>query len=668
MKKLLATTLHSTLLLICFCVSRCDEFQYSDPNYKYYSDQDGRLHSRYYTYSNTEFEHAVDDERCVGRPEVTIVEKVTLHGNVRGRQVSLCDGPGVDVRDRPSNPSSYGPKNSVRVFLGIPYAEPPVRKRNTESLQFKGELTPDTPVRDKYPVMVYIHGGHFEHGSGALFPGHMLAASQRVIVVTFNYRLGHLGFLATGDQNSPGNYGLLDQVAALKWVHENIDAFDGDRDKITLFGTGAGAASAAILALSPLSKGLVKRLILQNGAPVADWAFISDPRYMFNSSQVLGEGLGCSNEDMARLVECVATRSNSEIKILNLKPRVGWLPFGPVLDNFTRPSKERVLPESPLDMLRRGVLFEKDFAVLTGINRDQGADIFLEESQNLEVDETEFSRRIRGFMRMYNYSVNAEGIFEAIHFMYHPPVDPRNRTLLREAFVHMLTDRYYVSPMEEMVRLLLKNKVPTYAYVLNYTLQGYDTPLKGFVSSETEYLLLSGAPFLDPKFYPPGMKLEGASWTQEDRNMSIFMMQAWANFAKYGNPTPTRIFNTILWEPVSEPELPYLNLNATNTTSTMMPRYRERESRFWSSFLPFFLGREPPTMAPTLEPGVAELRVVSGALWGSVAVAALLLVLCLACCALYCRVRRKRTDVDDFEDLDTSREVIVDAQVQDTPV
>lgn len=111
-----------------------------------------------------------------------------------------------------------------------------------------------TPTRSLYPVMIYIHGGFFDHGSGNLFPGHMLAATQEVVVVTFNYRLGLLGFLATSDNSSAGNYGLLDMGQAISFVVENIRNFNGDPDRITLFGPDAGAASAGMLAMSPLTR------------------------------------------------------------------------------------------------------------------------------------------------------------------------------------------------------------------------------------------------------------------------------------------------------------------------------------------------------------------------------------------------------------------------------
>lgn len=116
---------------------------------------------------------------------------------------------------------------------------------------------------EKYPVMVYIHGGDFIHGASNLFPGHIMATFYKVVVVTLNYRLGALGFLSTGDMNSPGNYGILDQVMALKWVYENVEKFNGNRDSITLFGPGAGAASAGLLMVAPQTRHIVNKVIAQ---------------------------------------------------------------------------------------------------------------------------------------------------------------------------------------------------------------------------------------------------------------------------------------------------------------------------------------------------------------------------------------------------------------------
>lgn len=124
----------------------------------------------------------------------------------------------------------------------------------------------------KLPVMVWIHGGSLLNGSGSLphYAGDHLAA-RGVIVVTINYRLGVLGFLAHPDLNresghgGSGNYGLLDQIAALKWINRNIAAFGGDPDRVTIFGQSSGSFSVSMLVASPLANGLFRRAIGQSG-------------------------------------------------------------------------------------------------------------------------------------------------------------------------------------------------------------------------------------------------------------------------------------------------------------------------------------------------------------------------------------------------------------------
>jgi len=121
------------------------------------------------------------------------------------------------------------------------------------------------------PVMVFIYGGAFIGGSAAypLYDGARLAA-RGVVVVSFNYRVGVFGLLAhpmlsaESPQHTSGNYGLLDQIAALKWVQANIAAFGGDPTRVTVFGESAGAVSVAVLMTSPLTQGLFSQAILQS--------------------------------------------------------------------------------------------------------------------------------------------------------------------------------------------------------------------------------------------------------------------------------------------------------------------------------------------------------------------------------------------------------------------
>ncbi|XP_029820619.1 neuroligin-4, X-linked-like [Manacus vitellinus] len=123
----------------------------------------------------------------------------------------------------------------------------------------------------KKPVMVYIHGGSYMEGTGNMIDGSILASYGNVIVVTINYRLGVLGFLSTGDQAAKGNYGLLDQIQALRWIEENIGSFGGDPKRVTIFGSGAGASCVSLLTLSHYSEVLSTD---STGSPVKEFALI----------------------------------------------------------------------------------------------------------------------------------------------------------------------------------------------------------------------------------------------------------------------------------------------------------------------------------------------------------------------------------------------------------
>ena len=142
----------------------------------------------------------------------------------------------------------------------------------SEDCLFLNVWTPAAGPNKKFPVMIFIHGGGFIGGSGsvAIYNGRELA-KKGVAVVTFNYRVGPLGFLVhpalteESRHHSSGNYGLLDQIAALQWVRKNIHAFGGDPDNVTIFGQSAGAVSVACLMDSPLAQGLFNRAIAESG-------------------------------------------------------------------------------------------------------------------------------------------------------------------------------------------------------------------------------------------------------------------------------------------------------------------------------------------------------------------------------------------------------------------
>jgi para-nitrobenzyl esterase len=195
-------------------------------------------------------------------------------------------------------------KNNVRAWYGIPYAQPPVGKlrfrRAQPALEWDGTLAADkyasvcpqankkyftqnedcltlniwSPAAgaEKKAVLFYIHGGSFYAGSGneARYNGNKLAGREDVVVVTVNYRLGALGFLDFSclDENFEANCGLSDVVLALKWVYENIGAFGGDKDKITVIGQSAGAIITSALLVMPAAIPYISKAIIMSGGPV----------------------------------------------------------------------------------------------------------------------------------------------------------------------------------------------------------------------------------------------------------------------------------------------------------------------------------------------------------------------------------------------------------------
>ena len=154
------------------------------------------------------------------------------------------------------------------------------------------------------PVIVWIHGGSFSRGSAAEYdPDYLL--DQDIVLVTIQYRLGMFGFLSTETVDAPGNYGMLDQIAALKWVKQNIGAFSGDPDMVTIMGQQAGGASVHYHLLSPITRGLFNRAVSLSGTALCWWASIKRPQ---EKAKKLAQIVECPKDaflDMKKLIDCI---------------------------------------------------------------------------------------------------------------------------------------------------------------------------------------------------------------------------------------------------------------------------------------------------------------------------------------------------------------------------
>ncbi|XP_017718750.1 PREDICTED: liver carboxylesterase 1-like [Rhinopithecus bieti] len=273
----------------------------------------------------------------------------TVQGKVLGKFVSL-----------------EGFAQPVAVFLGIPFAKPPLgplrftppqpaepwsfvknatsyppmcsqdamagqvlselftnRKENiplkvSEDCLYLNIYTPaDLTKKNRLPVMVWIHGGGLMVGAASTYDGQVLAAHENVVVVTIQYRLGIWGFFSTGDEHSRGNWGHLDQLAALHWVQDNIARFGGNPGSVTIFGESAGGESVSVLVLSPLAKNLFHRAISESG--VALTAVLVKKDNVKPLAEQIAIVAGCQTTTSAVMVHCLRQKTEEELVETTLK-------------------------------------------------------------------------------------------------------------------------------------------------------------------------------------------------------------------------------------------------------------------------------------------------------------------------------------------------------------
>ncbi|EFX72170.1 hypothetical protein DAPPUDRAFT_308571 [Daphnia pulex] len=621
------------------------------------------------------------------------ISVTTPYGRIRGFYVHLFDGPGVPIGDRPGVYHNGKLWRRISTFLGIPYATPPVNEGRfkpprpkrawsiwdaidfgpacPQPVQYVGAskgvrymnedclylnvFTPTTgAVPEKYPVVFYIHGGDFERGASNTFPGHMLAAVGDVVVVTVNYRLGALGFLSTANEYSPGNYGMLDLTMALQWVYDNIYAFNGNKDLITVYGPGAGAAAAGLLAITPGSSHMVRQVFGQSGSPLADWAAVQDLLRVQNTSRVYGERLGCLVDQSHKLIECLRSRSFEELGNVRLNPDVGTWPWSPVVDREIRKPANNwyegweskdwgFLPDIPEELIRMRK-FNPGMRYLSGVTADEAAYVVYNNKSllpNFEITEQFFDMKIREYIHRYNYTYNPDGIYRAIKYMYTYWPDPKNTTHIREEYINFMSDALYKSPSDSMIKMMVDSGVPTYSYVLNTSINALNYPFWSRVPHNIEYFFLTGAPFMDPEFFPEDLRVERKQWNEDDRRMSEFFMKALSNFARYGRPTPVAIYN-INWPEMRHGWLQYLNLNRTDN-STLEFNYRQQECAFWSEYMPSVVGVLLPTYRPFTEYWWEPNTPISVAFWSIAGVCVILLMAAILCCCLW-RGAKKAND------------------------
>jgi para-nitrobenzyl esterase len=387
------------------------------------------------------------------------------------------------------------------------------KKPWTYEFMTHGEVSEDclyvnvwTPARvssERRPVFVYIYGGANVEGSGAVpvYDGEGLA-SKGVVMVTFNYRVGILGFFAHSelDAESPyhasGNYGLLDQIAAVRWVHDNIAGFGGDPNRVTIAGQSAGASAVHNLTASPLARGLFQRAIAQSGSSISIPS--ASPRTMQDQK---ADGARFAQEKGAQALADLRAMSWQDIVAASPTPSDGGrspaFRFGIVPDGYALPVRVR-------QAFADGK--QNDVPTLTGANADEGG-----ASPHPTITLEAFQRQAR-----QRYGALADEFLQ----LYPATTDVEARAAQNASARDQARASMYLWALERAKT----GRTKAYTYFWTHPLPGPDVEQFGaFHTSEVPYVL--NTLFASPR-----------PFSSRDQRIAEMLSSYWVNFARAGDP------------------------------------------------------------------------------------------------------------------------------------
>ncbi|RCN28580.1 Carboxylesterase [Ancylostoma caninum] len=513
-----------------------------------------------------------------------------------------------------------GSGKDVDLFLGIPFAAPPVdelrfkkpqppekwedvRKcvsfgprapqsdffweritlgRKSEDCLYLNVFTPAWKPDDEeagHTVMVYVHGGGYLIDSAVKYGDKGIAkylCRHDVVVVTIQYRLGLLGFFSTGDAVCDGNLGLWDMTMALQWVQDNISAFGGNPNKVTVFGQSAGGASVDMLALSPHSRDLFHQVAPMAGNAECTWSTVCRSRLVESCREFARrrgwEGSSYDIQTSQNLVEFLRHRKVREFekRLISAKgmdvSKIG-LDLAPIIGTCP----EDFLPKS-IDELRAEAPKKK---CLIGTCQHEGL-LFA------TLSPSHFN--IRGLDKLLSVVItpenhgNYEDLRRQARELYLSGVNLDNKVEVARAYVKLYSDLFvnngtynYVKKMTE-----LGNRVYLYSFEFfnpqSFGILSIRMPFKGATHC-TELTYLFGVSIVF-----------GFQFTEADNKMIDLMTRLWTNFAKYGNPNGPYEDSTVfdfMWEPTTKEDFSrYLRINEN---CEMRSNYEDRRAEFWKN-------------------------------------------------------------------------------------
>ncbi|XP_028931836.1 liver carboxylesterase 1 [Ornithorhynchus anatinus] len=522
----------------------------------------------------------------------------TKYGKVQGKRVDIQ---GID--------------KPVGVFLGIPFAKPPLgelrfappqpavpwnyvkeacsyppmciqepvngqvlsdlftnRKENisltfSEDCLYLNIYTPaDLTKSTKFPVMVWIHGGGLVVGGASTYDGLVLSAFENVVVVTIQYRLGIFGFFSTGDEHAQGNWGYLDQVAALQWVQENIANFGGDPDLVTIFGESAGAVSVSALVLSPLAKNLFHRAISESGSVLLPVLF---NRNIKPVAKKMATVAGCKTTTSASMVHCLRQRTEEEILETTIKMDLFKLDFQ------GEPTKSTLFvaavvdgvffPKSPEELLA-----EKKFnpvPYIIGINNNEFGWL-LPTMMQYPLSENQLDRDSVSSLLWSSFpltNISKDRVPAVVEEYLGVTDDPARNKLL---FLDMLGDLIFGIPSVRTARFHRASGAPTYMYEYQHRPSSSMGLKPDYVQADhgDELNFVFGGPFLKG----------GAS--VEESKLSRTVMKYWSNFARNGNPNGEGL---VTW-PAYDQREEYLQIGLTQKVGEKL---KDKRVAFWTKIM-----------------------------------------------------------------------------------
>lgn len=383
----------------------------------------------------------------------------------------------------------------------------------------------------KKPVMVWIHGGGFNEGSGSvlIYNGSALAGRD-MVVVTINYRLGALGFLAhpgitleaKSNGEPPANFGLQDQIAALSWIKQNIAAFGGDPDNVTIAGQSAGAMAVHALVSSPMAKGLFVRAIAQSGLPT----IIPIP----SLAEAEKQGAQFASEKGAR--DLAQLRALPADAFVGSAATPGGLRFGALVDGA-------LLPATPTEILASGRF--NDVPMIVGQTANEGS-AFPGYGDGGEAAYQAFLSRSFG---------SSASRFRKLY--------PADTDVARAQSMRTASRDRGLAMIDIWARArAATGKTSVYTYLYSHTEPGEGADRFGaFHSSEIPYVMSTLDASPERKF------------TLADRQLSLTISSYWVNFVHTGNPNGDGLPH---WPAVTQSVVPAMNFGATTAARDILAK------------------------------------------------------------------------------------------------